>query len=453
MKTVSLLLLFFGVACARGQNTFTNPLLPSGPDPWVEYHDGTYYYMNTTTKNLTLWKTRNMADLKSAPKKVVWTPPATGPYSHDIWAPEIHFLDGKWYIYFAADAENNQTHRIWVIENASADPFQGEWTFRGKLTDARDKWAIDASVFEDRGKLYYIWSGWEGDVNGTQSIYIARLKNPWTVESARTRISTPEYPWEKVGDMPAELRRDNPPHIDVNEGPEALQHDGKIFLVYSASACWTDNYALGMLTADSGADLLDPGVWKKSPTAVFQQSPQAQVYATGHNSFFKSSDSKQDWILYHANSKPGQGCGWHRAPEPSHSRGIQTELQTSEPRSQPISLCRDRSPISLAQISNVCRDHDHGHGRGRDHGRDGVASPNNAFGPLWRDDDSPGAGRRGFRLPIDCSNHFRDRPSDGDHDNKGLWRCSNGARTRWLQAATSARSPEEAKLHSQIYAA
>ena len=66
MKTVPLLLLFFGVACALGQNTFTNPLLPSGPDPWVEYHDGTYYYMNTTTKNLTLWKTRNMADLKFA---------------------------------------------------------------------------------------------------------------------------------------------------------------------------------------------------------------------------------------------------------------------------------------------------------------------------------------------------------------------------------------------------
>jgi len=309
-----LLLIMFGAAGALAQSTFTNPLLPSGPDPWVEYHDGMYYYMNTTAKDLTLWKTRNMADLKSAPKKVVWSPPPTGPYSHDIWAPEIHFLDGKWYIYFAGDAENNQTHRIWVIENASPDPFEGEWTFKGKLADASDKWAIDASVFEDQGKLYYIWSGWEGDVNGTQSIYIARLKNPWTVESARTRISTPEYPWEKVGDMPLELRRDNPPHIDVNEGPEALRHDGKVFLVYSASACWTDNYALGMLTADSGADLLDASVWKKSPTPVFQQSPEAQVYATGHNSFFKTAEGTQDWILYHANSKPGQGCGWHRAP-------------------------------------------------------------------------------------------------------------------------------------------
>ena len=304
----------FLTPAASAQGTFHNPLLPTGPDPWVEYHDGFYYYMNTTGTNLTLWKTREMADLKSAPKKVVWTPPTSGPYSHEIWAPEIHFLEGKWYIYFAADEGTNQTHRIWVLENPSADPLEGEWTMKGKLAAPSDKWAIDASVFEDQGKLYFIWSGWEGDENGTQSIYIARLKNPWTVEGHRARISTPEYPWEKVGDIPKSLREGNPPHIDVNEGPEALLHDGKVFVVYSASACWTDNYALGMLTAAAGADLVNPAVWKKSPKPVFQQSPGAQVYATGHNSFFKSRDGKQDWILYHANSKPGLGCGSHRAP-------------------------------------------------------------------------------------------------------------------------------------------
>jgi beta-xylosidase len=93
-------------ALAQSSGTFTNPLLPSGPDPWVTYKDGYYYYTNSTQNNLTLWKTRSVVDLKNAIKKVVWTPPATGPYSHDIWAPEIHFLDGKWYIYFAADARH-----------------------------------------------------------------------------------------------------------------------------------------------------------------------------------------------------------------------------------------------------------------------------------------------------------------------------------------------------------
>jgi hypothetical protein len=83
---------------ARGE-TFTNPLLPQGSDPWAIYKGGYYYYMQTTGDNLTIWKVRNLADLNSAQGQVVWKPRAGLPYSKDIWAPELHFLKGKWYIY------------------------------------------------------------------------------------------------------------------------------------------------------------------------------------------------------------------------------------------------------------------------------------------------------------------------------------------------------------------
>src|SRR5437868_4861619 len=124
-RALSLLLLaccplFAGAAASA--NTFTNPVLPSGPDPWIIYRDGFYYYMNSTGSNLTIWKTRSVADLHNAEKRVVWTPPSSGAYSHDIWAPELHFLKNAWYIYFAADDGKNPTHRIWVLENKSSDP-------------------------------------------------------------------------------------------------------------------------------------------------------------------------------------------------------------------------------------------------------------------------------------------------------------------------------------------
>jgi GH43 family beta-xylosidase len=299
-----------------------NPLLPTGPDPWVIVKDGIYYYMNTTGSNLTIWKTRHLGALASAEKKVVWTPPSSGPCSHEIWAPELHFLNGKWYIYFAADAGTNQSHRVWVLENSSPDPMQREWVMKGKLADPDDRWAIDPTVFENRSRLYAAWSGWEGDINGVQSIYIAELSNPWTIKGHRVRISTPQYPWEKVGDR--DLKRDpeknpaldveEPVHIDVNEGPEALQHGDEIFLVYSASACWTDFYELGMLTARASDDLLDPESWEKSSLAQFWQSPKAHAYGSGHNSFFKSPDGTQDWIIFHANAEAHQGCGGHRSP-------------------------------------------------------------------------------------------------------------------------------------------
>jgi GH43 family beta-xylosidase len=295
------------------RSTFTNPLLPTGPDPWMISEKGVYYYTNTTGVNITLWKTKSPVDLKTAEKEIVWTPSPGKPYSHELWAPELHHLNGKWYVYFAADDGRNQSHRIWVIENSASDPLRGKWTLRGKVSDPSNKWTIDASVFEDAGRLYLIWSGWEGNEDGRQDIYIGRLKNPWTVEGRRVRISSPQYLWERIGDINLD-HSGSTRHVDVNEGPEILEHGDRIFLIYSASGCWTDAYKLGMLTATAGSDLLKASSWKKSPEPVFQGSADNRVYAPGHNGFFKSPDGKQDWILYHANPEPGQGCGSQRSP-------------------------------------------------------------------------------------------------------------------------------------------
>ena len=318
MKITKLfLLLLFGISFfpvktfTQKRQTFTNPLLAAGADPWCMYKNGFYYYTHTTGKNITIWKTKSIAGLGTAQKKIILIPPVTGPFSKELWAPEIHFLQGKWYVYFAADSGNNIDHRLWVLENSSPDPLKGEWIMKGKLTTPGDKWSIDGSLFEYKKKLYCIWSGWEGDANGEQNIYIAKMKNPWTVEGKRTKISSPELEWEKHGDThnPQDV-----PHVNVNEGPEVLVHKNKIFLVYSASGCWTDFYALGMLTASGGDNLLNASSWKKSQQPVFKQSIENSVYAPGHNSFFTSPDGKEDWILYHANNKPGQGCGGFRSP-------------------------------------------------------------------------------------------------------------------------------------------
>lgn len=304
--------LFSVGAVAQGAGgTFKNPVLDVGPDPWVVSANGYYYYMNSTGKNLVIRKTRDITDLRHAETKVVWTAPAEGPMSHDIWAPELHRLDGKWYLYFAADAGQNESHRIYVLENSAADPLEGEWVMRGKVADATDKWAIDVSVFEDKGRKYMIWSGWEGDTDGEQRIYIAQLTNPWTIGSKRVMLSYPKYPWEHVGDLP---NRPALPHVEVNEGPEILAHDGSIFLVYSGSACWTDYYELGVMEAKSGTDLLEAKSWTKFDHPFFKQNREAKVFGPGHNGFFKSPDGKEDWIIYHANPETGQGCGNHRSP-------------------------------------------------------------------------------------------------------------------------------------------
>lgn len=180
------------------------------------------------------------------------------------------------------------------------------------MGDATDKWAIDATAFENdapggRHQKYLLWSGWEGDNDGQQNIYIARLKNPWTVEGPRMMVSHPEYAWETVGDLPGR-------HVNVNEGPEILVHDGKVFLIYSASGCWTDRYELGEMEASAGADLMDPASWHKRDQPVFVEDPEHGAFGPGHNGFFTSPDGKQNWIVYHANPEAHEGCGNMRSP-------------------------------------------------------------------------------------------------------------------------------------------
>ena len=293
---------------------FVNPLLPSGPDPWITFRGGYYYYMNSTGNSLEIWKTRSVPELATAEHKIVWRPPTSGAYSHDIWAPELHFIQGCWYIYFAADDGNNETHRIYVIQNCAADPLSGIWTWKGKVADSTDRWAIDPTILQEDKHIYLLWSGWPGAVNGQQNIYIAELSNPWTISSRRVLLSYPEYPWEQVGDLPSRNHILDIPHVNVNEGPEILKHDDSVFLVYSASGCWTDYYALGMLRTSINSDPLDAKEWRKYDHPVFQQSPAAMAYGTGHNAFFQSRDGKQWWLLYHANPAPDEGCDGFRAP-------------------------------------------------------------------------------------------------------------------------------------------
>ncbi|OGX81097.1 hypothetical protein BEN49_16030 [Hymenobacter coccineus] len=242
--------------------TFTNPLKANGPDPWVVRRGGYYYYTNTMGKNLTLWKSKTLEGIKDAPGAVVWTPPAAGPNSTQIWAPELHFLGGKWYLYYTASDRANpsdQTRYVFVLENASPDPTAGKWVDKGKINTQYP--GLDGSVFEHGGRRYFLYSAYVGP----QSVLaIAPMANPWTLAAGQeTIIARPTYDWEKGGGR------------QILEGPEFLAgRRGQLCVVYSASACWDDNYCLGMLTARPGADPLRADSWTKAPQPVFRRRPK-----------------------------------------------------------------------------------------------------------------------------------------------------------------------------------
>jgi len=275
----------------------THVLVGDGEDPWVVSHDGHFYYctVDRPKRKILVSRFDDLREMADAPCVEVW-PAALGdvPDYVEIWSPELQLLDGRWYIYFALYLGDSGQERMYVIEGTSADP-QGEYRFKGRLDIETDRWAIDGSVLEmPGGEKYFIWSGWDAHINESQNIYIAKMADPWTIVSDRVLISRPEYDWEKNG------------YPDINEGPQALTRDGKVFIIYSASGSWTDDYCLGQLTY-LGGDPLDPASWQKHPRPVFEKTET--IFGPGHCSFVKDGRGT-DWIIYHA--ARSSGAGWAR---------------------------------------------------------------------------------------------------------------------------------------------
>lgn len=206
-----------------------------------------------------------------------------------VWAPELHYIDNAWYMYFSAVASGDNTHHTYVLQNSSSDPTTDNWTLKGKVIDPSGKRAIDASVFEYKGVYYMVWSGEDDADNKMEDICIARLSAPWTLEGERVIISKPTYNWEKIGNA-------------TNEAPEAIINPkGNLFLTYSASDCTEAyGYCLGLLSLRTGGNPLNAADWSKADTAVFSANPSGRAYAPGHNGFFMSYDNKENWIIYHA---------------------------------------------------------------------------------------------------------------------------------------------------------
>jgi GH43 family beta-xylosidase len=270
---------------------WTNPLVAQRADPHVTLHTDGFYYLTASVPEydrIEVRRARTLAGLGAAEPSVVWRRHETGPMGAHVWAPELHRIGDRWYLYFAAgDVEDVWHIRPYVLESAADDPREpGAWAERGRIHTAWDAFSLDATTFAHRGRRYLCWAQNLLDGPGT-SLCLAEMETPWSLaEGPQAVISRPEFDWERVGHR-------------VNEGPAVLIRNGRVFLTYSASA--TDaHYCMGLLTANEDADLLDPASWAKSPEPVFRSSRETGQFGPGHNCFTTTPDGATDLIVYHA---------------------------------------------------------------------------------------------------------------------------------------------------------
>jgi GH43 family beta-xylosidase len=274
----------------------------------------------------------------------VFRPAPDAAHGREIWAPELQRIRGRWYIYFAASDGINANHRMYALQAVGDDP-RGSYVFRGRVGDESDRWAIDGVALELRRKLYFVWSGWpqaKGDF--PQVLYIAAMRDPWTIVGKRHLLAVPEHAWERAV-------------APLLEGPEPLARRGRMHLVYSAGASWSDDYALGLLSYRGGDPLLASS-WRKQPLPVFAKNAEASAFGVGHASFVRSPDGREDWIVYHATDRPGVGWRgrsvrtqpfqWTPDRRPDFGRPVAIGRPLAAPSGTPGASVQSARPASAA---------------------------------------------------------------------------------------------------------
>ena len=259
-----------------------NPILPHA-DPFITSQpvQGKYLLLATTNHNITIWSGPTPA-LAATNASVVFQAPTA---LSEVWSPTLWQIGGRWWIYFTARNAGKE-HAIYALESDTADAL-GTFTFRGQVPLSRP--AIDPSLLVLGTAHYLMYVTVDG---GENAIHMVRLSDPMTPSGADSPISEPEFPWER-----GEGSTRNYP---VNEGPTALFHDGRVFIVYSASDTASPRYCLGLLKF-TGGDPLVRSHWIKVAHPIFSAAPENGIFGPGRGTF-AHTPAGTDWLLYAAKS-------------------------------------------------------------------------------------------------------------------------------------------------------
>lgn len=319
----------------KPKGTTTDVFIENRADPYITRgvgEDGKEYYYFTASfpmdgendvngyDRIVLRRSETLNGLKDAEEKVIWKPTASDMSHRFIWAPEMHYIGGKWYMYYAGSSDVNDRWAIncCVLQCTGQDPYNDSWTELGKFQAASGdtfsftRFSLDMTYFECNGKHYVIWA----QQGPASNLYMAQInpQEPWKTITQPVCLTRPEYYWECAT-------------FAVNEGPSVLQHDGRVIIAYSASGTGPE-YCIGYLYADASADLMNVNSWTKQTTPALTSEDLVDEYGPGHNSFTKDENGN-DIFVYHSRGRDcyENKCGRARGDslyDPCRSARIRT---------------------------------------------------------------------------------------------------------------------------------
>jgi GH43 family beta-xylosidase len=275
--------------------TYVNPVYPEMfADPFVLRHEGMYYAYGTGPgaadgRQVPVLRSADMVQWEAIGHALV--PPGGLPDDLHIWAPEVAFHEGRFYMYYSA-GEGAAEGTDQKLRVALAERPEGPFVDAGKLLVPEQPFSIDAHPFRDADGQWYLFycvdfleleddqRAGTGIVAGAPRT-VVRPHHDWHVFRKGRSMYGGVYDWHTV------------------EGAALQVHDGKYYCFYSGGAWEKDNYGVSWVVADHplGPYLRPEG----GEQALLMRTPRdGQLLGPGHNSFTLSPDGSEAWIVYHA---------------------------------------------------------------------------------------------------------------------------------------------------------
>lgn len=302
------------------QEVYANPLIPQRADPHIEFDEDeelyyftasypAFYNVNGGYDRIILRESATIAGLADAEEITIWDAPDSGQMARHVWAPEIHKIEGEFYVFFAAgnsnavwnirpyvlvcqDDDNPYDPESWLLPDGTAEIHAA--------TSQQYKYfkqmSLDMTYFEHNDHHYVIWA----DIIGQSALYMQEVDPyaPWEgISDEVICLTTPEYAWER------DVQR-------VNEGASVIKNDGKIYVAFSGSGTGPE-YCIGLLSMDENDDPMDLDSWTKVCYPVLTSSDVPGEYGPGHNSFTVDENGNAMFV-YHARSEEcyRNQCQW-----------------------------------------------------------------------------------------------------------------------------------------------
>lgn len=286
------------------QDRFEFPVAWNKADPCIGRWNGKYYFISTNDLDhehtIYIREADSIAGLVTAQQVKIldaYTYPHLG---NLLWAPEFHVIDGRLYVFHAGTPQEfleEQSH-VMALKEGGNPMKASDWEMPvrvvrkdGSPLYGREGITLDMTEFEAGGRHYVCWSQRQfHPVDQGAWLYIACVdpKEPWKLTTDPVLLSMPEYGWANN-------------HTFVDEGPFALITEDKVYLTFSSAAV-DSTYVVGLLSADPGANLLDPENWVKENYPLLSSRSVEGEFGTGHNAYVTDEDG-QVWNTYHA--RPG----------------------------------------------------------------------------------------------------------------------------------------------------